>query len=80
MLELFDPQINLFPEGDAVKLIQNRFVKSLADAIALRILHLRLGVLNVIDRQEQLVVMSVRGREEGRTSFHHFRGSIEYFR
>ena len=34
-------------------------MESLADTIRLRRPHLGLGVINIIDRQEQLVVMSV---------------------
>ena len=63
-LQILYTCIDLFPECDAVKFIENRFVESLAEPIGLRILHLRLRVLNVIDRQEQLVVVSIRPPRE----------------
>ena len=50
-LQLVNGSVDLAPERHLVELLQDRFVESLTDAIGLRVTHLGLGVLNVVDCQ-----------------------------
>ena len=50
-LQLFDAAIDLAPERDLVKLLQNRFVEALGDAVGLRVPDLGLRVLDVVQRK-----------------------------
>ena len=59
-LQLFNRAVNLAPERHLVKLLQNGFVKSLADSIGLRVMRLSLDVLNVIQGQVELVIVLLR--------------------
>ena len=54
-LELDETAVELFPKRDLIELLQDGLVKPLADAVGLRTLHLRLRVIDVVDRQEELV-------------------------
>lgn len=56
-LQLFDAAIDLTPERDLVELLQNRFVEALADAVGLRMPDLGLRVLDVVQRQIELIIM-----------------------
>ena len=54
-LQLIQRQIELLAERDLVKLLQNGFVETLANAIGLRMPYLGFGVLNVVQCQVELV-------------------------
>ena len=56
-LQLFNRQINLLPKSHLVKLVQNGFMEAFADAVSLRMTHLRFGVFNVIQRKIKLIVV-----------------------
>ena len=60
VLQLFNRAVDLAPERDLIKLLQNGFMKALADSISLRMPNFRLGVLNVIEGQVELVIMRFR--------------------
>ena len=49
--------IDLFSEGDLVELVQNRAVEPFTDTVGLWRLHLGFGVINVVNRQIELVIM-----------------------
>ena len=57
-LNLVDGSVYFAPECDLVELLQNSFVEALADTVGLRVVGLGLGVLNIVDRQIQLIVMT----------------------
>jgi hypothetical protein len=59
-LQFLQRGVQLVPEGHPVKLIQNRFVEALVDAVCLRVKRLGFGVINVVERQVQLVIMRLR--------------------
>ena len=56
-LKIFDRFIDSFAESYLVKLIEERFMEALTDAVSLRALSLSLGVIDVAHSQIQLVVM-----------------------
>ena len=56
-LQRFDGFIELFAERDLIKFLQDRLVEPFADAVRLRRFHLGLGVVDVVDRQEQSVIV-----------------------
>ena len=58
-LKLLDGLKQGLAERDLIKLLQDRFVETLADAIGLRRLHLGFGMLDVIDGQEKLVIVFI---------------------
>ena len=58
-LQLFDRCIDLFAKRDLVELFQNRLVESLTDAVGLRALRFTLGVIDVFQREIQLVLVLV---------------------
>ena len=60
VLQLFNRVVDLAPERDLIKLLQNGFMKALADSISLRMSNFRLGVLNVIEGQVELLIMRFR--------------------
>ena len=45
-LQLFDRSIKLFPEGDAIELVQRGLVEPLHDPIGLRAFGIRAGVID----------------------------------
>lgn len=58
LLQLLQAGVELFPEGYLVKLLQNRLVKSFADSVGLRGSGLGFGVIDIIDGQIKLIVMT----------------------
>ena len=56
-LQFLHRQVNLFPERDLVKLIQNRFMEALANAIGLRVPYFGFRVFDFIQRKIKLIVM-----------------------
>lgn len=58
-LQLLERRVELPPERDLIELLQDRLVETLADPVRLRALDLRPRVLEVVDRQEELVGMLV---------------------
>ena len=60
ILQLVDIFIDLFAERHLIELLQNGLVKPFADAVGLRWLDLYFGVLDVVDDQEQLVIVTIR--------------------
>ncbi len=58
-LQLLDGLIDLFAERDLVKLLQDRLVKPLADAVCPRRFHLGFGMVDVVNCQEELEVVFV---------------------
>ena len=74
-LQFLQRGVRLAPEGHPVKLIQNCFVEAFADAVCLRVKRLGFGVLNVIERQVELVIMrlwlaTILGASIGENSNH----------
>ena len=57
-LTLVDGSVYFAPECDLVELLKNSFVEALADAVGLRVFGLGLGVLNIVDREIQLIAMT----------------------
>lgn len=53
-------RVQFLSERDLVKLVQNGFMESLADAIRLWRHGFDFGVINVINRQIKLVIMLVK--------------------
>ena len=60
-LQVVDRGVDLLAEGDAVELIEHGFVEALDDAVGLRALGLGPGVVDVLDRQIELVFVAVVG-------------------
>ena len=58
-LQRLQTAVELFAKSNLIKLLQDRLVEPLTDAVSLRRLRLGSGVINIVDRQEQLVVMAV---------------------
>lgn len=58
-LQVVDVLVEFFPECDLVKLLQNRLLKSLADAIRLRRFNLDPGVIKIVQRQVKLVIVTI---------------------
>jgi hypothetical protein len=59
LLQLIKVAIELLAECDLVELVQDRLMEAFADAIDLRCLTLCLGMVNVVDCQEQVVIVSL---------------------
>ena len=57
-LQLLDAFVELLAEGNAVKLVQDGLVEALTDAVGLRALGLRPTVIDILDRQVELVLVS----------------------
>ena len=49
--------IQLTPEGNSIKFVQNRFMKTLADAVCLRMPRLGLGVLYAVYAKVQFIIV-----------------------
>src|SRR5207237_8498915 len=62
-LQLVDRAIDLLAEGDAVELVQHGAMEALADAVGLRALGLGAGVVDVLDRQIELVFVAFPAAE-----------------
>ena len=56
-LQFIERQIQLLAESDLIKLLQDRFVEPLADAICLWVPCLGLGVLDIVQSQVKLIVV-----------------------
>ncbi len=52
--------VQLLAERHLVELLQDRLVEAHADPVRLRALHFRLRVINIVDRQEELMGMLVQ--------------------
>ena len=52
-LQRVDVGIDLFAEGNLIKLLQDGFVEAFADAVGLGRLYLGFGVVDVVDGQEE---------------------------
>ena len=59
VLQLVNGSEDFSAECDLIKLLQDRFVEALTDAICLRVPRFCSGVFDVVDGQEQLVVVLV---------------------
>src|SRR5262245_39814540 len=59
-LQLVDPPVELLAERHAVELVEQRLVEALADAIGLRAARLGARVIDVLDRQVELVLVRLR--------------------
>ncbi len=59
-LQIVDRTIHLLTEGDTVELVEHGLVEALADAIGLRALGLGARVIDVLDREIELVFMPLR--------------------
>ncbi len=58
-LQLFDAQVDFLCESNRVKLVFARAMKPFADSVDLRILRLRLRMVDVVESQEELVVVVI---------------------
>ena len=58
-LQLLDGFIKVLSECDLIKLLKNGFVEPFANAVGLWMLDLGLGVINIVDGQEQLIIMFI---------------------
>src|SRR5215471_19722710 len=67
-LQLGNGAVELLAEGNAVELVQQRLVETLANAIRLRAPRLRSRVIDVLDGQIELVLVVVRLAAELRSS------------
>ena len=56
-MKFFEASVDLLPERDLVELVEERLVEALADAVSLRALRLRLCVVDVTQRQVELVLV-----------------------
>src|SRR5579859_2519698 len=54
-LQLFQAGVQPFPERDAIELVLHGAMKALADAVGLRRPRLGFGVVDILDRQVELV-------------------------
>lgn len=57
-LQLLQGPIDLLPEGHAIQLVQHGLVESLADPVRLGMPGLRTGMINVLDREIQFILVS----------------------
>jgi hypothetical protein len=64
-LQLVDCPIDLLAERDPVKLVQDGAMKALADAVGLRALGFGAAVIDVLDREIELVLMALGAAELG---------------
>ena len=56
-LQLLQRLVQLFAEGHLIKLVQDRLMKPLADAVGLRRHRFGFRVVDIINRQIKLVIM-----------------------
>ena len=67
-LQLRNRAIELLAEGDAVELVQQRLVETLADAVGLWAPRFGARVVDILDREVELVFVPLRLAAELRTS------------
>ena len=60
LLKLIQCPVDLLSEGDLVKLLKDCLVEPFADPVGLRALGLGFGVLDIIDGQVQLIIMTIK--------------------
>ena len=60
-LEVLDRPVELLAESDAIELVEHGLVEALDDAVGLRALGLGSGVVDVLDREIELVFVAVVG-------------------
>src|SRR5215472_18791200 len=70
-LQLIDGAIDFFAERHPVELIQDGAMEALADSIGLRALGLGAAVIDVLDREVELVVVAFTAAEFGATIGQH---------
>ena len=61
-LEVLDRPVELLAEGDAIELVEHGLVEALDDAVGLRALGLGSGMVDVLDREIELVFWPQAGR------------------
>ena len=59
-LKLVEITVQLLAKRDLIELLQDCSVEAFADLIRLRALHLRSRVIDVVDRQEELIGMLIQ--------------------
>ena len=59
-VQLADRAVDFLAEGDAVELVEHSFVEALADTVGLRALGLGARMINVLDREVEFVLVSLR--------------------
>jgi hypothetical protein len=59
-LQLFNGTVHLFAERDTVKFVEHGFVEALTDTVGLRALGLCPGVINILDREVELILVPLR--------------------
>ena len=59
-LQLLNGPVDLFAERDAVELVEQGAMEAFADSVGLRALGLGTGVVDVLDRQVELVFVAFR--------------------
>ena len=64
ILQLLDGLVDLLSECHLVELLQDGFVEPFADAVGLRRFDFGLGVVDVVDGQEQLVIVPIGARPQ----------------
>jgi len=64
-LQLVERAIDLLAERDTVELVEQRAMKALADSVGLRALGFRAAVIDILDRQVELVLMAFPTTELG---------------
>ena len=57
-VQLLNPPVDLFAERDAVELVEQGAMEALADSVGLRAFSLGPGVVDVLDREVELVFMA----------------------
>ena len=70
-LQLVDGVIDLFTERHPIELVQDGAMEALADSIRLRALGLGAAVIDVLDREVELVVVAFTAAEFGATIGQH---------
>jgi hypothetical protein len=70
-LQLVERVIDLLAERDPVELVEHSAMKALADSVRLRALGLGAAVIDVLDREVELVVVAFAAAEFGATVSQH---------
>ena len=60
LVEFFQGGVHFFTEDHAVEFILHGAMKTFADTVGLRTTHLGLGMVNILDDQEQFVLVILR--------------------
>ena len=66
-LQFLNAAVDPLAKGDAVELIQQGFVETLADAIGLRAARFCPRVVDILNRQVELIFMPIMGAAKFRT-------------